>query len=142
MYLLDTNVVSESRKLATGRIDQKVKRWLEAVETTPSYVSAMTVFELERGTLLLERRDAAQGKLFRRWLKEVVLPTFDGRILPMNAEVATQCALLHVPDPASDRDSWIAATALVHNLTVVTRNVPDFERTGVKLINPWIARAP
>jgi toxin FitB len=128
MYLLDTNVVSESRKLATGRADPNVVAWMSASEPALTHISAITLFELEHGVLLMERR---------RWLVETVHPAFEGRIVPMSAEVAIQCARLHVPDPRSERDSWIAATALVHDMTVVTRNVDDFAGTGVSLINPW-----
>ncbi len=139
MYLLDTNVVSESRKLATGRADANVLEWLSTTDPALTRLSAITLFELEFGTLLMEQRDAAQGAMLRRWLVETVQPAFEGRILPMSAEVATRCARLHVPNPRSERDSWIAATALVHDLTVVTRNVDDFAQTGVSLINPWVA---
>lgn len=137
MYLLDTNVVSESRKLATGRADPNVVAWMSATDPALTYLSAITLFELEHGVLLMERRDSIQGALLRRWLVETVHPAFDGRILAMSAEVATQCARLHVPDPRSERDSWIAATALIHDMTVITRNVDDFAGTGVSLINPW-----
>lgn len=137
MYLLDTNVVSESRKLATGRADPNVVAWMSATDPALTNISAITLFELEHGVLLMERRDRVQGAMLRRWLVETVQPAFEGRILPMSAEVATQCARLHVPDPRSERDSWIAATALVRDMTVVTRNVDDFAATGVSLINPW-----
>lgn len=142
MYLLDTNVISESRKLASGRADPNVLAWMTATDPALTYISAITVFELEHGILLMERRDAAQGAMLRRWLVEAVHPTFEGRILPMSAEVATRCARLHVPDPRSERDSWIAATALVHDLTIVTRNIADFAHSGVALINPWDAIVP
>ncbi|AOH87273.1 twitching motility protein PilT (plasmid) [Sphingomonas panacis] len=139
MYLLDTNVVSESRKLASGRIDSSVKAWLTSVDPGSTFLSAMSVFELERGVLLQERRDAAQGAMLRRWMKETVLPAFSDRILPMTSDVAARCAQLHVPDPQSERDSWIAATAFVHHLTVVTRNTSDFKATRVSVINPWLS---
>lgn len=137
MYLLDTNVISESRKLASGRADPGVVAWLSAADPATTRLSAITIFELEHGVLLKERRDLIQGTMLRRWLTETVLPAFDTRILPMTAEVATRCARLHVPDPHSERDSWIAATALVHDFTVVSRNVGDFRQTGVRLINLW-----
>jgi hypothetical protein len=87
--------------------------------------------------LLVERRDRAQGKILRTWLEARVLPAFEDRILPIDTAVVRRCAPLHVPDPHTDRDALIAATALVHGLTVVTRNSSDFRRTGVKLVNPW-----
>lgn len=97
----------------------------------------MSLFELELGVVRVERRDEEQGARLRRWLDQVVKPGFAGRVLPMDAEVATVCAELHVPGPVSERDGWIAATALVHGLTVVTRNIRDFEATGVDRLNPW-----
>ena len=100
-------------------------------------MSAISVLELETGILLIERRDVAQGKMLRQWLETQVLPAFAERILPVDTAVARQCATLHVPDPRSDRDALIAATALVHHMTVVTRNVDDFKPTGVALLNPW-----
>lgn len=142
MYLLDTNVVSESRKLATGRADANLAAWMESVDTAFTFLAAISWFELEYGVLLVERRDTAQGSILRRWLNETVQPAFFGRIVAMSAEVAARCARLHVPDSCSERDSWVAATALVHDLTVVTRNVADFARTGVALLNPWDAPAP
>jgi predicted nucleic acid-binding protein len=141
MYLLDTSVVTASRKLATGRIDQNVRTWLNSIEKGLSYVSAITLFELEHGILLVARRDAAQAARLKRWLIESVLPAFESRILAMSDQVALQCARLNGSESSSDRDRWIAATALVHNFTVVTRNVADFERAGVALINPWLAAA-
>ena len=139
MYLFDTNVVSESRKVPSGKADPLVEAWLASIDAAQMHLSAMSLFELEHGILLLERRDPQQGTALRRWLADVVIPGFEGRILPMSADVAVRCARLHVPDPRGERDRWIAATALVYNLTVVTRNVADFEPTGVPLINPWTA---
>jgi toxin FitB len=137
MFLLDTNVVSESRKLRSGTVDANVARWLGATAPMQTFVSVFTVFELERGIRLKERQDAAQGSALRRWLETVVLPGFEGRVLAPDTGAARRCAALHVPDPASERDAWIAAIALEHGLTVVTRNIVDFERTGVRLLNPW-----
>ena len=101
------------------------------------FLSSITVQELEIGVLLAERRDPAQGAVFRAWLDHHVLPAFAGRILPVDTAVAQRSAKLHVPDPRPVRDCLIAATALVHGLTVVTRNVADFEPCGVSLLNPW-----
>jgi predicted nucleic acid-binding protein len=103
------------------------------------FVSAITVLELETGVLLMMRRDARQGALLRAWLDEAVLPAFVGRVLPVDTQVAQRCAALHVPDPRSERDALIAASALVHAMTVVTRNVLDFAATGVVLLDPWSA---
>lgn len=137
MYLLDTNVVSELRKVAQGRANPQVVAWANSVLATQLFISAITVLELELGVGLIERRDARQGTLLRRWLEEQVLPAFDGRVLPVDAAVAQRCAGLHIPNPQPDRDALIAATAAVHGLTLVTRNTADFAATGVKWLNPW-----
>jgi predicted nucleic acid-binding protein len=139
MYLLDTNVISELRKAKTGKADSKVMAWAERVPTPSLFLSVITLLELETGVLLIERRDPSQGAVLRHWFETQVLPAFAGRILAVDTLVARCCARLHVPDPRSDRDALIAATALVHNLTVVTRNVADFELTGVRIMNPWTA---
>jgi predicted nucleic acid-binding protein len=137
MFVLDTNVVSELRKIRLGRADPHVANWADSVEAADLYLSAITVQELEIGVRLAERRDSAQGAMFRTWLDTQVLPAFAGRILPVDATVALRSALLHVPNPRPVRDCLIAATALAHGMTVVTRNVCDFETCGVPLVNPW-----
>jgi len=137
MYLLDTNVVSELRKAKSNRADPHVMQWAEAVPVDSLFVCSITIFELELGILLMERRDPVQGAALRQWLQHSVLPTFAGRLLDVDTAVALRCARLHVPEPRSDRDAFIAATALVHGLTVATRNVADFVGTGVPLLNPW-----
>lgn len=138
MFLIDTNVISESRKMRSGRAAPQVVAWLKATDPSTTFVSAMTLFELELGVVRIERRDTAQGASLRRWLDQTVKPGFAGRVLAMDGAVAVACAGLHVPDPVSERDGWIAATALVHGLTVVTRNVRDFEGTGVGVVDPWV----
>lgn len=137
MYLLDTNVVSELRKIRLGRADENVAQWADSVNAADLYLSVITVQELEMGVLLAERRDPPQGAVFRRWFERQVLPAFEGRILPIDTVVARRCARLHVPNPSPSMDSLIAATALVHSMALVTRNVADFQSVGVKLINPW-----
>lgn len=137
MYVLDTNVVSELRKVSTGKADANVTAWAANVDAAALFVSAITIMELETGVLLVERRDAAQGAMLRTWLAQHVLPEFTGRVLPVDTAVAQRCAKLHVPNRCADRDALIAATALVHGMTVVTRNVADFVATGVPLFNPW-----
>jgi len=137
MYLLDTNVVSELRKVEVGTADPGVKAWSETLNAETAFLSVITVLELEQGTLLMERRDARQGRMLRAWLGDRVLPRFEGRILSVDLLVAQRCAALHVPDPLDDRDSLIAATALVPGMTVVTRTVSHFQLTGVSLFNPW-----
>lgn len=137
MYLLDTNIVSESRKLGTSRVDQNAARWLDQVDVEACYVSAITVFELERGVRQMERRDAAQGSVLRGWLDDQVMTTFEHRVLPLSRAVALICAGLHIPDPKSERDAWIAATAIEAGLILATRNVGDFAATGVRLVDPF-----
>jgi hypothetical protein len=139
MYLLDTNVVSELRKVKTGKVHRNVRVWAKSVSTPTLFLSAISIMELEIGILLIERRDRSQGEMLRSWMEDQVLPVFHGRILAVDTPVAQRCAALHVPTPCSDRDALIAATAMVHGMTVVTRNVSDFELTGVAIINPWQA---
>ena len=137
MYLIDTNVVSEFRKESVGKADRHVTAWARSVPAESMFLSAICILEIETGTLLMERRDAAQGATLRAWMESHVLPAFAGRILPVDTPVAMRCAALQVPNPRSYRDALIAATALVHGMTVVTRNVSDFEPTGVAILNPW-----
>jgi toxin FitB len=137
MFILDTNVVSELRKVRLGKANENVAKWADSVATPDLYLSVVTIQELEIGVLLAERRDAEKGAIFRTWLNSHVLPAFEGRILPVDLAVALQSAKFHVPDPHPIRDGLIAATALVHDLAVVTRNVDDFKRTGVPILNPW-----
>lgn len=140
MLLLDTNVVSEIRKVRTGRADPKVAAWVATLSTASLFVSTITLHELEIGVLLAERRDPSQGAMLRLWLEGQVLPAFEGRILPVDAAVGRRAAKLHVPDPRPINDAFIAATALVHGLTIVTRNVADFQTMGAALLNPWNAK--
>lgn len=137
MYLLDTNVVSELRKAGAGRADPNVVRWAAAVPAALLFLSAISILELELGVLEIERRDGRQGAILRRWLDEHVMSAFADRILAIDARIARRCAKLHVPDPRADRDAMIAATALAHGMTMVTRNSADFQPTGVVLLNPW-----
>lgn len=137
MYLLDTNIVSELRKAKSGKANKNVTAWAKSVSAASMFLSAITILELETGILMVERRDSKQGAMLRAWLDGHVLPAFSGRILAVDVAVAQRCAKLHVPDPRPQRDALIAATALVHGMTVVTRNVADFESTGVEIFNPW-----
>ncbi|SDV00156.1 type II toxin-antitoxin system VapC family toxin [Pseudomonas mucidolens] len=134
MFLLDTNVISELRK---PQADKHVQAWARSVPASNLYVSAITVLELETGVLRFERKDPLQGGRLRAWLDNHVLPAFAGRILAVDRAVALRCAHLHVADRSNQCDALIAATALVHGLTVVTRNVTDFQNSGVALLNPW-----
>ena len=137
MYILDTNVISELRK--GTRAQRSVRMWAQALPTASLYLSVVSILELEIGTLLVQRRDQKQGAILRSWIDAHVLPSFSGRILSIDTIVAQRCATLHVPNPRSDRDALIAATALVHGMTVVTRNLSHFQATGVAVVNPWQA---
>ena len=139
MFLLDTNVISELRKAGDGKADVNVVAWLSSVDATTFYLSAITLMEIELGILRIERRDPAQGARLRAWMDQRILPEFADRTLPVDTAVALRCAPLHVPDPRPERDAFIAATALAHGMTVVTRNIADFAPTGVPLLNPWDA---
>ena len=139
MYLLDTNVIFELRKIRSGKADKKVAAWADRVDASELYLSVISIQELEIGTMLVARRDAAQGKILRTWLNEYVLPVFFGRILEIDTMIAQRSAALHVPDPRPVRVTFIAATALVHGMTVVTRNESDFVPTNVPILNPWFS---
>lgn len=136
-FLLDTNVVSELRKIRHGKADRRVAQWADGVDAGDLFLSVVTVQEIEIGVLLAERRDPKQGVILRNWLARQVLPAFEGRILAIDTAIAQCSARLHVPNPRPVRDGLIAATALVHGMTVVTRNLADFEPTGVAVVNPW-----
>jgi len=137
MFVLDTNVVSELRKVRLGKANMNVAAWAESIDAADLFVSAITIMELELGVLSMERKDATKGAMLRSWLEQHVLPEFSRRTLPVDTAVAQRCARLHVPDKRGGRDALIAATALVHGMTVVTRNTSDFEPTGAPLLNPW-----
>ena len=137
MFLLDTNVISELRKLGDGRADARVAAWVSDRDAARFYISTLTLMELEIGILCIERRDAGQGERLRTWMDRHVLPEFLERTLPVDSAVALKCAQVHVPDPRSERDALIAATAIVHGMTVVTGNIADFGTTGAEVIDPW-----
>jgi predicted nucleic acid-binding protein len=137
MFLLDTNIISELRK---SQANSSVVMWANRVPPASLYLSSITILELETGILRIERRDQPQGARLRNWLQHYVLPAFEGRILPVDRVVAIRCAQLHVPDPRSEYDALIAATALVHGMSVVTRNTDDFRGSGVKVLNPFVSQ--
>lgn len=125
-----------------GTADPAVVRWARGLDAASGYMSAVTVKELEWGVLGKERTDAAQGAVLRRWL-DILDAQFAERVLPVDAYVARWAAALHLPSQAPEADAYIAATALVHGLSVVTRNVRDFARfDGLVVIDPWQTSFP
>ncbi|TCR80834.1 hypothetical protein EV561_113111 [Rhizobium sp. BK376] len=137
MFLLETDVLSELRKAGSGKADPNVVSWLSDQESAAFFVSAVTIMELDLGILLVERRDPGQGERLRIWMNDYVLPEFSKGTLPVDRAVALRCARLHVPDPRPKCDAFIAATALVHAMTIVTLNVTDFAPMTEHIINPW-----
>ncbi|MFD2182104.1 type II toxin-antitoxin system VapC family toxin [Rhodoplanes azumiensis] len=136
MFLLDTNILSELRR--PRRADPNVLEWAAGMDIERFYLSVITIMEIAVGALRLERKDPEQADALRRWIDQNLLPDFNDRLVPVDLAVARQCARLHVPDPRAERDALIAATALVHDMTVVTRNVRDFAPLGVRVLNPWL----
>lgn len=137
MYVLDTNIISELRKVIAGKGDQSVTNWFKSVPYHQLYISAISIMEIEIGILSKERKDPQQAKILRAWFDNYVLPEFSDRTLNIDKSVALCCANLHVPNPRSERDALISATAIANGMTIVTRNVKDFQVTGVRIINPF-----
>jgi len=141
MYLLDSNIISEFRKAPSGRANPGVVTWAQTIAPESLFISAITLMELEKGVQLKTRQDPATGTVLRRWLTQRLLPAFRGRVLPVDEAVALENAGYHVPDPRPLADSLIAATAKVHSLCVVTRNMKNFEpfkqTHGLRVFNPW-----
>jgi toxin FitB len=137
MFLLDTNTISELRKIALGRADANVAAWEAEHPPSELYVSVITLMEIEVGILRLAIKDKARSETLKEWRDAHVLPFFEGRVFQVTQDIAERCAALHVPKSRPAHDALIAATALVHGLTLVTRNVSDFAPMGVKILNPW-----
>ena len=134
MFLLDTNAVSESRKLATSNVDPVFKNWIDEIDPNLLYVSVISLMELEVGILRISRRDTRQGIVLREWFDMEIKPNYEGRVLDITPDIAYTCARLNVPDPRPYQDAWIAATALVHGMTVVTRNVSHYVPMNVSFL--------
>ena len=134
-YLFDADVVSAARR--PERLPLQVATWLASVPQSQVFLSVVSLLEIEVGVRRLERSDPAQGAVLRRWKTDVVAKAFRGRMLPIDEAVADACAALHVPDPRRQLDALIAATAIVHGLTVITRNFADFAPMGVSTLDPW-----
>lgn len=137
MYLLDTNVISEMRLAALGRGNDNLMAWTKKQPKQLFYTHVVVLMEIERGILRLHRKDGKQAQVFDQWYQMVVRPTFKGRILPIGETTAAICASLHVPDRAPENDAWIAASAIEHNFTLVTRNTKDFQHKGLRVFNPF-----
>jgi len=137
MYLIDTNVVSEARK--RGRANPGVTEFFTHAAATDQklYLSAISVGEFRRGIEIIRRRgDVAQASNLETWLN-LIIEQFTDQILPIDIDIAQLWGRLRVPDPAHELDKQIAATALINDLTLLTRNTADFAGTGVKLLNPF-----
>ena len=135
MFLLDTNVVSELRK--ASRCDLRVAAWQAAQKPEACFLSAITLLEIRLGIELARKKDPNKAEDLEAWLEGRVKQGFDGRILPVDGAVGEMCGRMHADRPRSFRDGLILATAVVHQLTVVTRNVRDFADGGVNVFNPW-----
>ena len=131
MYLIDTNVVSEAR-----RGSRQAVSWLRSVRPERGYLSALTLGEIMRGVALRRRSDPKTAARLTEWLERLRLDHAD-RILPVTDRIALEWGRIAALRPRGDIDRLIAATAIVHDLILVTRNVKDFEDTTVSLINPW-----
>ena len=140
MFLLDTNILSEIRKISQGRADPALAHWVQNIDFDRCHLCVITLLEIEQGILRVQHRgDEAQFLRLEKWLNDTVLPTFGARILPIDAHTARICARLHVPDQRPYNDALIAACAIRHGLTLVTRNTRDFATLQVPLLNPFSA---
>jgi toxin FitB len=138
MYILDANVVSKLRKVYPGKAHPNVAYWFSSINAADVFLSVITLQELEIGVRLVERKDPSQGEILRTWLEGYVIPVFNGNLLEVSREVTIASAQYYIPDSRPTRDALIAATAEVHKMTVVTRNMADFEPMDVKILNPWL----
>ena len=134
MFLLDTNVISEVRK--GRRSDPNVSNWYTGVGESQLYISSLTIGEIRKGIELARRRDVDQAETLEAWLHTVV-EEFSGRVLTVDAQVADTWGRMSAIRPVPVVDALLAATARVHDLTLVTRNVSDVEGLGVKVLNPF-----
>ncbi|WP_228777398.1 type II toxin-antitoxin system VapC family toxin [Lonepinella koalarum] len=137
MFLIDTNVISELRKIPLGDANVNVSEWAMRIPEEHIFISVVSIMEIKRGILTLQRRDPTQAKIIQQWFENIIKAQFQSRILPINLKTAEICATLHAPNKRPENDAWIAAIALEHNLTLATRNVKDFDIAELKIFNPW-----
>jgi predicted nucleic acid-binding protein len=137
MYLLDTNIVSEIRKIGRNKADENVVAWLSNVSKESFYTNAVVVMEIERGILRMSRKDQQQAASLKDWYQTVVKSMFHERVLPIDEATANICATLHIPDLAPENDAWIASSAIQYDLTLVTRNTKDFQHPNLRVLNPF-----
>lgn len=137
MYLLDTNIISELKKLDSGKIHPQVQRWAYSINLMQTKISVVSIIEIRMGILSLARKDQAQAASLDNWFTNRLLPAYRTRTLSVDTEVALICAQLHIPAKRPINDAYIAATAIAHNLTLVTRNVRDFQGLPLMLENPF-----
>lgn len=137
MYLLDTNIISELKKLDSGKIHPQVQRWAYSINLMQTKISVVSITEIRTGILSLARKDQAQAASLDNWFTNRLLPAYRTRTLSVDTEVALICAQLHIPTKRPINDAYIAATAIAHNLTLVTRNVRDFQGLPLMLENPF-----
>ena len=137
MYLLDTNIISELKKLDSGKIHPQVQRWAYSINLMQTKISVVSITEIRTGILSLTRKDQAQAASLDNGFTNRLLPAYRTRTLSVDTEVALICAQLHIPTKRPINDAYIAATAIAHNLTLVTRNVRDFQGLPLMLENPF-----
>jgi len=137
MYLLDTNIISELKKLDSGKIHPQVQRWAYSINLMQTKISVVSIIEIRTGILSLARKGQAQAASLDNWFTNRLLPAYRTRTLSVDTEVALICAQLHIPAKRPINDAYIAATAIAHNLTPVTRNVRDFQGLPLMLENPF-----
>ena len=137
MYLLDTNILSEFYKLANNKIDLNVRAWLATINPSETMISAVSLSEIQTGILLKARKDKIQAQYLTQWFEQKLIPVYRDRTLAITADIALLAAQFHIPNKMDINDAYIAATAKQHKLTLVTRNVKDFEKLKLDLINPF-----
>lgn len=137
MYLLNTNIISELKKLDSGKIHPQVQRWAYSINLMQTKISVVSITEIRTGILSLARKDQAQAASLDNWFTNRLLPAYRTRTLSVDTEVALICAQLHIPAKRPINDAYIAATAIAHNLTLVTCNVRDFQGLPLMLENPF-----